>query len=216
MQPRGDRRVDDALHAFREAQLVGIRERADALLEPDGTRDAEQRRRAERGRDAACRVERGVGLDREDDEVRAAHRVLVRRAADVRALETGGRLACASGVSRADHDVVFAERGQPLRERVTEAARAAEDRDLHARVPAASIAAAASRRAAATSLISVRVTTSLHVVPGKRRQVGLVDHERVDQARRSTTRRVPATSRRPAAAASGRQGLSRRARRSAG
>ena len=59
------------------------------------------------------------------------------------------------------HDVVLAERGQPARERAAEAAGAAEDRDPHAGVPAACTVAAARRRAALTSVISVCVTTVL-------------------------------------------------------
>ena len=83
----------------------------------------------------------------------------------------------ALGVARADHDVVPRLDEAP-RERGAEAARAADDGDLHA---AASSTVSASRAAATRSVISVSVTTSGTVGLGG--SVRRVDHERVDQAR---------------------------------
>src|SRR5581483_1038771 len=127
-----------------------------ALFEPDVARHREQRRRPERAADAAGRVECAVGLHREDREVGVAHRLVVRRAR--RAAEFGGRLLRTLRLARADHHLVAAEGDEPRRERPPEAARAAEDRYLHTRSGACTTAAA-SRRAAPTSVISVCVAS---------------------------------------------------------
>ena len=87
------------------------------------------------------------------------------------------RLARALRVARADHDL-DARVDEALRHRLPEAARPADDRDPHAAAPST---VSASRRDASRSVISVCVTILPH---GERpRRVGLVDDERVDQAR---------------------------------
>ena len=83
-------------------------------------------RRASRSSSAA------VGLDREDDEVDAANRVLVRGARDAARPSAAAASRARAGVARPDHDLVLARRDEPRRERAAEAAGAAEDRDPHA------------------------------------------------------------------------------------
>src|SRR5581483_9299917 len=138
----------------------GIGQHADALLEPDRARDAEKRRRSERSRDRLRGGESSFGVDGEDRELDAANRVLVRRTRDAASPALRGSRPGAFRVARPDHHVVVAGRGEPGRERAAEAARAAQDGDLHASAPAAPSAAAASSLAAAASVISVLVTTA--------------------------------------------------------
>ena len=125
---------DDAV--FGEGELAG---------------DAEDRRLADRIGQVARGVERPVRLRREDDQLGAADDLLVAAALDP---ELDRPLAPARGVARADMDVV-AEAPQPFRQRATEGACAADDRDLHTGAPST---ASASRRRASASRMSVRVT----------------------------------------------------------
>ena len=123
-----------------------------------------------------------VGLDREHDQVGAAHRILVRRALDPGAAQLPGRLARPLGVARADDHVVLADRDEASCERAAEAAGPAEDRDPHAGAPAASSTAVASRREASRSVISVFVTTRRTPAGSSTASSLAVDHQRVDQA----------------------------------
>jgi hypothetical protein len=91
----------------------------------------------------------------EDDEIGAAHDVVVAAAFDA---VDGADLAGALLVARADGDVP-AEDAQALRERLTERARAADDRDLHRGAPATSSTASATRRRVSGSSSNVGVTT---------------------------------------------------------
>ena len=102
---------------------------------------------AERACDGAGGLERRVGLDREDHEVGAAHRVVVRRAGD-RPAELRRRLAGPVGVARADDDVVLAcaaSRAASARPKLPVPPRIAT---LTRAPPRRASAAAASRRAA--------------------------------------------------------------------
>ncbi len=158
MKPGADGGGDDFLNAFRERPWIGIRQRADPLANLDRARDTEERRRAERPCDRACGLERAVRLHREHDELRFADGVLVRGArgfaADLRRRRGGARR-----VARTDDHVVLAVLDEPHGERPAETAGPSEHRDSHAGAPAASSTAAARRREASMSLISVCVTT---------------------------------------------------------
>ncbi len=151
MQPGDDRAGDDVLDARGERARVGRREHA-RRCERELGGDGEHRRLPDRVAELPHGVERGVRVRREHDEDLRAAGVGVRRPLDA---ELARRLRSALGVARADHDLVAA-RGQPLRERTAEAARAADEGDPH---PAASSTAAASLRDAGRSTISVSVTT---------------------------------------------------------
>src|SRR5437764_15411870 len=122
--------------------LVGERELAG---------DTEDRRLSDRLGQLARRVERAVRLRREDDELSAAHDLLVAAALHA---QLDRPLAAALGIARADVDVV-AERAEAPRQRAAESAGAADDRHPHTGAPST---ASASRRRASASRISVRVT----------------------------------------------------------
>ena len=96
-------------------------------------------------------------------------------AAPLTPTEPAGGLGGPRGVARSDHDVV-ARFGDPLREREAEAARAADEGDLHA---AASSTISARRRAASRSVINVPATTSGTGASAGR--VGGIDDEDVDE-----------------------------------
>ena len=154
-------------------------------------------------------VERRLGLRR---RARRGRRRGRRRRSSRPSTPSGrGRLARAVGVARADHDLV-ARRDEPLRERAAEAARAAEDRDLHAARPRARPRRAGAR--ASASVISVRVTTRRTASSAGRRRPRRRRARR--SAPRSRPRRARASCRRRAARASGRRGPSPRGRRRAG
>ena len=114
--------------------------------------DRKDRCRADRLAQVARGRDRGVCVDGEDDEVDAAHGVVVVRPGRT---ERGGRLARPLGVAGADHDL-DAGIDEALRHGLSEAAGAADDGDLHATAPSA---VSASRRDAARSVINVFVAT---------------------------------------------------------
>ena len=127
VQPGRDRTAEQLLRPLRQRpRLVG---RVDAAAgEAELARDAQHRRLVDRVRQLGGRRQRGVGLDREDDEVDASDRVGVGRAGGSAGLR---RLRLrALGVTGADHDVV-ARVDEAPREREPEVSGAADDRDPH-------------------------------------------------------------------------------------
>ena len=101
-------------------------------------------------RSSAGGVQRRLRLRREDDEVCSTGSIRVGRALHG---ELGGRGTRAFRIARADHDLV-SRLGEAPGERGAEASRPTYEGDLH---ETASSTASASRRAAALSVISVRV-----------------------------------------------------------
>ena len=129
--------------------------------------------------------------------------------------ELAPRSARPLGVARADHDLVARARSRSASARPklpvppTIATLIAAPPPLERGLGHAGAARSASP-------ISVRVTIGRTPASSSLVRVRLVDHERVDQALRSSRRRAPASCRPPAAPASGRPAPSPRGRRSAG
>ena len=112
--------------------------------------DREDRRRADRLAQLGGRFDRGVGLDREEDEVGAANRVVVPRSFGAERLGGG---ASAFG-SREPITTSTPASTSRFGDRLAEAAGSTHDRNSHA---AARSTVSASRRDAARSVISVLV-----------------------------------------------------------
>ena len=192
VQARDDRRVDDVLDPLGQAEAVGVRKRTDALagpmialatessgVEPSGPATP----RAVSSAPSAFTASTTRSTPRTASSfvapVAPSHRARVQlrpRLDRRRASRSRRRLRRPRGARR---------------ERPAEAAGAAEHRDPHAGAPAASSTAAANRRAASASCISVCATTTRTATRPIRFYVCLVDHERVDQTRRNTLRREP-------------------------
>ena len=114
--------------------------------------DREDRGRADRLAQIARGVDGRVGVDGEENEIDAPNGVVVPGPLGA---DRCCRRSRAFGVARADHDL-DSRVDETLRHGLAEAARAADDGDLHA---AARRTASARRREASRSVISVCVTT---------------------------------------------------------
>src|SRR5262249_16635734 len=130
----------------------------DAVLgEMEVAGDTEHRRLADLVREARPRLERGIGLRREHDQVDVPDDVLVGAAFDA---DLERPFPGALRLARADPDLL-AEQVQAPRQRAAELGGAADDRDLPRSAPAVSSTASATRRRPSASSISVRVTIVL-------------------------------------------------------
>ena len=145
-------------------------------------------------------------FDREHDEIGAAHRVLVRRAGDAPP-PSSAAVACARSASREPITTSSSPtRDEPRRERPAEAGRCRRGSRPSRRCARGVEHVAGEPPRAPASVISVCVTTAPDAVRQLDGRVGLVDHERVDQARVAGGDVRRATCRRRAVRACGRPG----------
>ena len=155
-----DRRPDERPGCARRASGASGSGRTPSFANASAARDREQRRLA-RARPRSSRAVSSAASALTASTARSAPRTASSFAAPrTRAAELAPRLAARSASREPITTSSSPAVDEPRGERAAEAAGAAEDRDPHASAPAASRTARARRRRAASSLISVRVTTA--------------------------------------------------------